>query len=153
MPDAAAGSLTRGWCSCGHCSPPFALVDRTPMDSIGSSTHISRLFGLGTLAGSTTAGAVDIYGKDADGTPTIVELKRRRVGPDAVGQLNRYVNALKRDLAAGRSVRGLLVAPSVTERAQELLTTEELEFVSLTTEGADTSQPTRLTEFSNESRH
>ena len=120
------------------------------MDSIGSSTHISRLFGLGTPAGSTTAGAVDIYGKDADGTPTIVELKRRRVGPDAVGQLNRYVNALKRDLAAGRSVRGLLVAPSVTERAQELLTTEELEFVS---EGADTSQPTRLTEFSNESRH
>ena len=29
----------------------------------------------------TPAGAVDIYGKDVDGTPTIVELKRRRVGP------------------------------------------------------------------------
>ena len=101
----------------------------------------------------TTAGAVDIYGKDADGTPTIVELKPRRVGPDAVGQLNRYVDALKRDLAAGRSVRGLLVAPSVTEQAQKLLTTEELEFVSLTAEGADTSQPTRFTEFSDESRH
>jgi hypothetical protein len=43
----------------------------------------------------TSAGAVDIYGKDVDGTPTIVELKRRRVGPDAVGQLNRYVDALE----------------------------------------------------------
>ena len=39
----------------------------------------------------TAAGAIDIYGQDADGTPTAVELKRRRVGPDAVGQLNRYV--------------------------------------------------------------
>jgi RecB family endonuclease NucS len=98
----------------------------------------------------TAAGAVDIYGKDADGTPTIVELKRRRVGPDAVGQLNRYVAALDRELPVGRSVRGVLVAPSVTERTEELLTTEELEFVSLTPESADSSQPTRLTEFDDE---
>ncbi len=98
----------------------------------------------------TSAGAVDIYGKDADGTPTIVELKRRRVGPDAVGQLSRYVSALKRDLPVGRSVRGILVAPSVTERAAELLTTEDLEFVSLSSERADSSQPTRLSEFDDE---
>ena len=73
--------------------------------------------------------------------------------PNAVGQLTRYIDALKRDLAVGRSVPGLLVVPSVTEQAQKLLTTERLEFVSLTTEGADTSQPARLTEFSDESRH
>jgi RecB family endonuclease NucS len=96
----------------------------------------------------TSAGAVDIYGKDADGTPTIVELKRRRVGPDAVGQLNRYVGALERDLSVGRSVRGVLVAPSVTERAEQLLATEELEFVSLTPEDSPNSRSTRLTEFS-----
>ncbi len=95
----------------------------------------------------TSAGAVDIYGKDADGTPTIVELKRRRVGPDAVGQLNRYVTALERDLPGKRSVRGVLVAPSVTDRAEELLATEDLEFVSLTPNEAPTSHPTRLTEF------
>jgi RecB family endonuclease NucS len=94
----------------------------------------------------TSAGAVDIYGEDADGTPTIVELKRRRVGPDAVGQLNRYVEALKRDLP-GRSVRGILVAPSLTERAQRLLTSENLEFVSLTPKQSDTSQPTHLSEY------
>jgi RecB family endonuclease NucS len=79
----------------------------------------------------TSAGAVDIYGKDADETPTAVELKRRRVGPEAVGQLNRYVEALERN-RPGRSVRGILVAPSVTDRAEELLTTEDLEFISLT---------------------
>lgn len=95
----------------------------------------------------TSAGAVDIYGKDADGTPTIIELKRRRVGPDAVGQLNRYVEALERDLPVGHSVRGVLVAPSVTERAKELLATEELKFVSLTPKESPSSRSTHLTEF------
>jgi RecB family endonuclease NucS len=98
----------------------------------------------------TAAGAIDIYGKDADGTPTAVELKRRRVGPDAVGQLSRYVDALDRDLPVQRPVRGILVAPSVTERAEELLATEELEFVSLTTGGSESPQSTRLTEFGDE---
>ena len=79
----------------------------------------------------TPAGAVDIYGKDSSGTPTVVELKRRRVGPDAVSQLKRYVDALERDLSVGMSVRGILVAPSVTDRAKRLLTNEGLEFVSL----------------------
>jgi RecB family endonuclease NucS len=98
----------------------------------------------------TSAGAVDIYGEDAEGNPTIVELKRRRVGPDAVGQLNRYVAALDRDLPVVRPIRGILVAPSVTDRAEELLATEELEFLSLTTEGTESSQATRLTEFGDE---
>jgi RecB family endonuclease NucS len=97
----------------------------------------------------TPAGAVDIYGKDADETPMIVELKRRRVGPDAVGQLNRYVDALERGLPVDRSVRGMLVAPSVTDRAEELLATEELEFVSLAPADAPISSPTQLSEFEN----
>jgi RecB family endonuclease NucS len=94
----------------------------------------------------TSAGAVDIYGKDAEGTQTVVELKRRRVGPEAIGQLNRYVEALERN-RSGRSVRGILVAPSVTDRAEELLATEDLEFVSLTPAESPTSHPTRLTEY------
>ncbi len=79
----------------------------------------------------TPAGAVDIYGEDADGTAVVIELKRRRVGPDAVGQLARYVDALERDLHAGRAVRGILVAPSVTDRARRLLAERGLEFVSV----------------------
>ncbi len=80
----------------------------------------------------TPAGAVDIYGEDADGNAVVVELKRRRVGPDAVGQLTRYVDALERDLHAEVTVRGILVAPSVTDRARKLLAERGLEFVSLT---------------------
>ena len=79
----------------------------------------------------TPAGAVDIFGKDTDGNAVVVELKRRRVGPDAVGQLNRYVDALCRELHAESSVRGVLVAPSVTDRARRLLDRRDLEFVSL----------------------
>ncbi|MXR52259.1 DUF91 domain-containing protein [Halovenus sp. WSH3] len=79
----------------------------------------------------TSAGAVDIYGTDSDDNAVAVELKRRRVGPDAVSQLNRYVEALESDLHAGRTVRGILVAPSVTDRAHNLLERRGLEFVSL----------------------
>jgi RecB family endonuclease NucS len=82
----------------------------------------------------TPAGAVDIYGEDDAGRTVVLELKRRRVGPDAVGQLNRYVEALRRDLHADAEVRGILVAPSITERAAALLDEENLEFVSLTPE-------------------
>ena len=80
----------------------------------------------------TAAGAIDIFGEDADGRTVAIELKRKRVGPDAVGQLDRYVDALRRDLHDDADVRGILVSPSVTDRARELLERNGLEFVSLT---------------------
>ncbi|USZ71757.1 endonuclease NucS [Natronosalvus halobius] len=79
----------------------------------------------------TPAGAVDIYGEDDTGRTVVVELKRRRVGPDAVGQLRRYVDALSRDLHTEAELRGILVAPSVTDRARRLLEEHDLEFVAL----------------------
>lgn len=79
----------------------------------------------------TAAGAIDIYGEDHNGTTVAIELKRRRVGPDAVGQLDRYVNALDRELHTEASVRGILVAPSITDRAHRLLAEQGLEFVSM----------------------
>ena len=63
----------------------------------------------------TPAGPVDVWGYDIDDRPVILELKRRRVGPDAVSQLRRYVESVDAD------ARGILVAPSVTEGAEELL--------------------------------
>jgi RecB family endonuclease NucS len=79
----------------------------------------------------TDAGPMDVFGEDAQGRPVVVELKRRRVGPDAVGQLRRYVDAIARELGDGTEVRGVLVAPSVTDRAATLLDREGLEFVAL----------------------
>jgi hypothetical protein len=43
----------------------------------------------------TPFGAVDLLGRDRDGRPVVVELKRRRVGPEAVSQLVRYVDAVR----------------------------------------------------------
>jgi len=79
---------------------------------------------------ATPAGAVDIYGGDADGRTVVVELKQRRVGPDAVGQVDRYVGALERDLHDDTEIRGILVAPSITDRARELLAEKGMEFVA-----------------------
>jgi RecB family endonuclease NucS len=79
----------------------------------------------------TPAGPVDVYGTDADGTPVIVELKRGRAGPDAASQLRRYVDALARDLHADADVRGVLVAPAITNRARRQLAERGLEFAQV----------------------
>ena len=105
----------------------------------------------------SSAGPMDIFGVDADGTPVVVELKRRRVGPDAVGQLARYVRALREELGIeaaedgtggdgegdrapddsdpdpddAPAVRGILVAPSVTDRAAERLVDRGFDHVAL----------------------
>lgn len=78
---------------------------------------------------ATSFGSVDIYGADAEGRDVIVELKRRRVGPKAVSQLRRYVDAYRR--SSDGTVRGILVAPSITDSAATLLAEEGLEYVSL----------------------
>ncbi|WP_418280562.1 endonuclease NucS [Halorubrum sp. DTA98] len=87
----------------------------------------------------SSAGPIDVFGVDEAGRPVVVELKRRRVGPDAVGQLSRYVTALREEFGddgregetANADVRGVLVAPSVTERAAGLLTDRGFDHVAL----------------------
>ncbi|MFC5133713.1 MULTISPECIES: endonuclease NucS [Haloferacaceae] len=113
----------------------------------------------------SSAGPMDVFGVDADGNPVVVELKRRRVGPDAVGQLARYVRALREELgvdeerddpldsdgddaaadaaeidgddtaadadAIDLEVRGVLVAPSITDRAAERLADRGFDHVAL----------------------
>jgi RecB family endonuclease NucS len=79
----------------------------------------------------TSAGPVDVYAEAADGQPVVLELKRDRAGPAAVSQLARYVDALARDLHAEATPRGVLVAPSATARAKQLLAENDLEFAAV----------------------
>lgn len=74
-------------------------------------------------------GIVDILGRDSDGNLVVLELKRRRAELHAVSQLKRYVEALREE--HGESVRGILVAPSLTSGAKKLLEKEGLEFRKL----------------------
>lgn len=128
----------------------LALADDREINLMGSEEDLRQrileepsLVEDGFQPRATRAGAVDIYGVDATGTPVIVELKRRRVGPDAVGQLSRYVEAAANE-RADKVVRGILVAPSVTDRAQRLLAEKELEFISVEPNTATTG-PTAMT--------
>lgn len=75
-----------------------------------------------------SAGFIDILGKDKDGNLVVLELKSRRAGVNAVKQLKRYMG----DFADHKEfVRGILVAPSVTEEAQMLLEEYKMEFKAL----------------------
>ncbi|MFA4647030.1 endonuclease NucS [Pyrococcus kukulkanii] len=74
-------------------------------------------------------GIVDILGVDREENVVVLELKRRRADLHAVSQLKRYVDSLKEEY--GDKVRGILVAPSLTEGARKLLEKEGLEFRKL----------------------
>jgi RecB family endonuclease NucS len=127
---------------CVHHLAAYDVTDPDDIDLVGSEadlkehvvSHPERIdpgFEPLSTERETAAGPMDVYGQDAEGRPVAVELKRRRVGPDAVGQLRRYVDALERELGDGVDVRGILVAPSVTDRAATMLDREGSEFVAL----------------------
>jgi RecB family endonuclease NucS len=77
---------------------------------------------------STPNGFIDVLGKDKDGNIVVLELKSRRAGINAVKQLKRYMDCF---CDHKEFVRGLLVAPSVTDDASELLDEYKLEFKAL----------------------
>jgi len=82
-----------------------------------------------TIERPVESGFVDILGLDASGRLTVVEVKRKAVGREAVLQLERYVEALRKN--AGREVRGILVGPAASKGVQGLLATLNLEFKPL----------------------
>lgn len=88
---------------------------------------------------SVEHGFIDILGKDSDNNLMILELKARKAGVTAVKQLRRYIqdlentdnDYLKEVNAEKKKIRGLLVAPSIMDDAQEMIEEEGIEFVSV----------------------
>jgi RecB family endonuclease NucS len=78
------------------------------------------------------AGFTDIIAEDKDGNLVIVELKRVPASKDAVMQLQRYLETLRKRI--NRPIRGLVVAPELRRNAQPLLESLKLEFVRLAPE-------------------
>ncbi len=70
-------------------------------------------------------GFIDLYGKDDKGNIVVMEIKRVKAGEEAVRQLLTYVESLK---TKGAKVRGVLIAPGITENAIKLLYTTGLEY-------------------------
>jgi RecB family endonuclease NucS len=77
----------------------------------------------------TEYGMIDLYGVDEQGNIVVIEFKRGRAGLDAVSQLKRYVDELKKE--RGGRVRGVLATPSITESAFKLLRDAGLEYVRI----------------------
>ncbi len=72
------------------------------------------------------AGFVDVFGQDKDGNFVVLELKRVPAGPDAILQLERYINRLRKRIS--RHIRGIIAAPELKREAQPLLSTLGFEF-------------------------
>ncbi|WP_336036193.1 endonuclease NucS [Halobacterium yunchengense] len=94
----------------------------------------------------TKYGFVDFYAVDSDGTPVVVEVKRIQATLNHVDQLRRYVELYEE---TNEDVRGMLVAPSASERVHRTLRDNDLEFVELAEFGLDAKGATeaKLTDF------
>jgi endonuclease len=74
----------------------------------------------------TDVGGIDLFARDADGALVVVELKRSKANQEAVHQLGRYVQSVRR--LGSERVRGILAAPAATAPALNQLGTLGLEF-------------------------
>lgn len=72
-------------------------------------------------------GFIDLYLKDLKGNVVVAEIKRFTARVDAVRQLKKYLDSLKKHLKTDK-VRGIIVAPSITNKAYEILAKNKLEF-------------------------
>ncbi|MFN3803992.1 MAG: endonuclease NucS [Pyrobaculum sp.] len=76
----------------------------------------------------TDVGHVDILARDREGRQVVIEVKRDVASHDAVFQLARYVESLRR---RGVEARGVLVAADITTTAAEYLRRYGLEFIKI----------------------
>ncbi|MEA3201663.1 MAG: endonuclease [Thermoplasmata archaeon] len=75
-------------------------------------------------------GPMDLYGVDAQGRRVVVEVKRRAAGVKEADQLRRYVER-ERAARGDTPVRGILVAPKISDTARKYLADVQLEYREL----------------------
>ncbi len=76
----------------------------------------------------TPAGFIDVFARDSDDNYVVIEVKRN---PDynTVLQLNRYVEEIEDEYSG--DIRGILVAPKMTDKVLDYLEERGLEFVEV----------------------
>ena len=70
-------------------------------------------------------GKIDILARDRDGNYVIIELKKHRIGEKEVLQLYRYVKEIRE---TNPNVRGIIVGPSIDDKAVDILKSLKLEY-------------------------
>lgn len=113
----------------------FRLRDDESLHLLGSELDLARLlhahpdlveagFRIQARERGNGRGPMDLYGVDAKGTRVVVELKRKAAGLKEAEQLRRYV---ERERAAKGQVRGILMAPAVSDQARKYLREQAME--------------------------
>ena len=74
----------------------------------------------------TEFGYIDLLGIDKNGQLTIVEVKRRTAGTKDIQQLRRYIEAVGERKKT--SVRGIIMAPAIGDKAKSYLKSFQFEF-------------------------
>lgn len=107
----------------------FPMESESKLELAGSEKHLQELLaqdlsfiepGLKPMIREAQMhGYADIIAQDKDGNIVIVEVKRRKAGLDAVSQLHRYREKLQK--LKNTTIRGLLIAPGITDSAKTLL--------------------------------
>lgn len=107
----------------------FPMESESKLELAGSEKHLQELLaqdlsfiepGLKPIIREAKMnGLADIIAQDKEGNFVIVEVKRRKASLDAVSQLHRYREKLQK--LKGQHVRGLLVAPGITDSAKTLI--------------------------------
>ncbi|MBS3060216.1 MAG: endonuclease NucS [DPANN group archaeon] len=83
-----------------------------------------------------TRGSIDIYAMDKNRIPVVIEVKRRKAGLLEATQLKRYVTELRKQ--KNQRIRGILLAPDITDKAKAMLENDGLEFRKLNYEMQET---------------
>ena len=71
------------------------------------------------------SGKIDILAKDEENNYVVIELKKHRIGEKEVLQLYRYVKEIRE---TNPFVRGIIVGPSIDQKALDMLRTLKLEY-------------------------
>ena len=65
----------------------------------------------------TKAGPIDIFGKDASGRYVVVELKINKASDVVVGQITRYMGAIKKEFNLSKEqVRGIIICEKMSDK-------------------------------------
>ena len=78
------------------------------------------------------SGFTDVYAEDGEGRLVVIEIKRNAANREAVLQLNRYVEALRKRV--NRPVRGILAAPNLRSGTSTLLASLGYDFKPISPE-------------------
>jgi len=81
--------------------------------------------------GELKSGFVDLIGIDSRGNKTVVYLSRKEGTYKKVAELSRYIASVRRHVTTGESIRGILAAPSISEKAKARLVEYGFEFKKL----------------------